>query len=176
MHSPLDLLDAPARHRPDEVDRWASSQLSLGVAANALVEELAPLCDANDIVRFVNAEGMYRPLMRLAEAASGRVASTLWAWASTSALVRGELADIPGQLALRAVLEDPEHDVAWQAFGDAARAYVDPQLFADVRAWANDRTRPPVLSRRAVECFEEVAGGWDESDRHALAELKARLG
>ena len=112
----------------------------------------------------------------LADAVTGRSASTLYAWAAISALACGELADIPACHATQAVLADPDDELAWDAFVDAVRSYCPPDLFDDVRGWADDPERATTLVDRALASFATAADDWSEDEREALAGLRAALG
>lgn len=56
---------------------------------------------------------------------------------------------IPASHATQAVLADPDDELAWDAFVDAVRSYCPPDLFDDVRGWADDPERPTTLVDRA---------------------------
>mgnify|MGYP007130738067 CR=1 FL=1 len=62
------------------------------------------------------------------------------------------------------------------AFVDAVRSYCPPDLFDDVRGWADDPERPTTLVDRALEGFAAAADDWSEDEREALARLRAALG
>ncbi len=174
--SPIGLLEVKASRRAGAFERWMAERESLAAAAQVVLDELAPLLTADELTRFLDAEGLHRPLGALADAVAGRSASTLYAWAASSALLCLELADIPACHATRAVLADPDDELAWDAFVEAVRSYCPPDLFDDVRGWADDPERPTTLVDRALESFAAAADGWDEDEREALAELRAALG
>ncbi len=174
--SPIGLLEVKASRRAGALERWIAARESPAAAAQLVIDELAPLLTEHELTRFLDAEGLHRPLAALADAVTGRPASTLYAWAASSALVCGELADIPACHATRAVLADPDDELAWDAFVDAVRSYCPPDLFDDVRGWADDPQRPATLVDRALESLAAAADDWDEDEREALAELRAALG
>lgn len=174
--SPIGLLEIKASRRAGALERWMAARESLAVAAQVVIDELAPLLTADERTRFLDAEGLHRPLAALADAVAGRSASTLYAWAAISALMCGELADIPACHATQAVLADPDDELAWEAFVDAVRSYCPPDLFDDVRGWADDPERPTTLVARALASFAAAADDWSEDEREALAGLRAALG
>jgi hypothetical protein len=144
----LDVLNAPPAERRQTLDAWRRARAG-AAAAEALVRDLAPLFNADDAVAFLNAEGMWVPLAEMAKASSGRVASTLWAWAATSSWVVGDQADAPAAYAVRALRADPSNEDAWRTFAEVVNAYAPPELADDVRAWADDPAMGPAVATRA---------------------------
>lgn len=145
----LDVLNAPPDARRRTLDAWRRAR-SNEAAAEELVRDLAPLFDDGDAVAFLNAEGMWVPLAEMATASSGRVASTLWAWAATSSWVMGDWADAPGRYAASALRADPSNEKAWQTFTEVVNSDAAPELAADVRAWADDPAMGPAVAARAT--------------------------
>lgn len=144
----LDVLNAPPDARRRTLDAWRRARAD-AEAAEEFVRDLAPLFDADDAVAFLNAEGMWVPLAAMAEASSGRVASTLWAWAATSSWVVGDQADAPCDYAVRALRADPSNEEAWRTFTEVVSSDAPPELAADVRAWADDPAMGPAVATRA---------------------------
>lgn len=151
----LDVLNAPPDARRRTLDAWRRAR-SDAEAAEALVRDLAPLLDDDDAVAFLNAEGMWVPLAEMAKAASGRVASTLWAWAATSSWVMGDWADAPTRYAVCALRADPSNEEAWQTFTEVVNSYTPPELAADVRAWADDPAMGPPVAARATAILADL--------------------
>jgi hypothetical protein len=174
--SPIGLFEVKASRRAGALEHWIATRASLAAAAQAVIDDLAPLLTVDERTRFLDAEGLHRPLAALADAVAGRSASMLYAWAAISALVCGELADIPACHATQAVLADPDDELAWDTFVDAVRSYCPPDLFDDVRGWADDPERSTTLVDRALESFAAAADDWSEDEREALAGLRAALG
>mgnify|MGYP007117596036 FL=1 len=77
--SPIGLLEVKASRRAGALERWIAARESLAAAAQVVIDELAPLLTANERTRFLDAEGLHRPLVALADAVAGRSASTLYA-------------------------------------------------------------------------------------------------
>lgn len=155
----LDVLDVPAKRRAAALDEWRCGQADDGAAARALVGDLAPLLDESELTSFLDAEGIWTPLSVLAGAATGRVASTLWAWASTASLVVGDLADHPAYYAVNALHADPSNEAAWAAFALAVASYLPPDLLDEVVEWSKDPAMGPEAARRARDVIAEVTDG-----------------
>lgn len=151
----LDLLNAPPRERRSALDRWRASRPAAH-AAEDFVRDFVPLFDRTDAVAFLDAEGLWEPLGEMAQASSGRTASTLWAWAATSSWVVGDWADAPCQYAVRALRADPTNEEAWQVFADVVSSYAPPELAADVRAWADDPRMGSAVAARAEGLLDET--------------------
>jgi hypothetical protein len=155
----LDLLDVPAKRRAAALDAWRAAQADDSAAAQALVGDLAPLLDESDRASFLDAESIWTPLAVMARAATGRVASTLWAWASTASLVVGDLADHPAYYAVKALRADPGDEAAWAAFALAVASYLPPDLPDEVAGWSQDPAMGPEVARRAMDVIAEVTDG-----------------
>ncbi len=151
----LDVLNAPPRARRAALDAWRRAR-SDAEAAEEFVRDLVPLCDGDDVVAFLNAEGMWVPLAAMATASSGRVASTLWTWAATSSWVVGDHADAPCDYAVRAIRADPMNEDAWQTFTEVVSRDAPPELADDVRAWADDPAMGPAAAARATTILAAV--------------------
>ena len=70
------------------------------MAAKVVIDELAPLLTADERTRFLDAEGLHRPLGALADAVAGRSASTLYA---CEAYRRGRF----GKVTTACIVDDP---------------------------------------------------------------------
>jgi hypothetical protein len=176
MESCLDLVDVPARHRAAALEAWLTTQAGVrgedrARAAERLVAELGALLDAAERAAFLDAPGLRWPLATLADASRGSTAATLWAWAAISAGIEGELADVAPELAVRAILADPELPLAWEAFEEAVRAYVPPDLFGRVREWRAD-AELAVVAARATDVFEAGHEAWPDEDRRRFERYK----
>src|SRR5215217_6881587 len=75
--SPIGLFEVKASRRAGALERWMAARESLAAAAQAVIDEIAPLLTANELTGFLDAEGLHRPLAALADAVAGRSASTL---------------------------------------------------------------------------------------------------
>lgn len=151
----LDVMNAPPRERRSVLDRWRAARPA-AQAAEEFVRDFVPLFDRTDAVAFLDAEGLWVPLGEMAQASSGRTASTLWAWAATSSWVVGDWADAPCQYAVRALRADPTNEEAWQTFAEVVSSDAPPELAADVRAWAADPRMGPAVAARAMALLDDA--------------------
>lgn len=179
------FLDLPPEERPRAVERWFAAQPDARLAARTLAETLAAMQSAphrvegsntdTALLYFLQAEGMRFPLDAAAEAAGDpEVAAQLWAHASTSALILGELADLPYAYARRAVLTGSTAEVVWTAFQDSMYDYTTG-FFEDIEDWQRRAAAgklPRETVARALAAAECCASMWFEEDRELLALLR----
>jgi hypothetical protein len=175
------LLNVAPGDRAGAVLAWFGGQPDARVAALALagwlaemasVAHRAPRSNASTVqIFFLEAEGMCRALDEVAEAAGDpEISAQLWAHASTSALVVGELADLPYAYAKRAILTGSDAGAVWEAFQSSLYGY-STGFFEDVEAWrreAAEGSLAPKVVTRAIAAARRVADDWSEEDREML--------
>lgn len=177
----LAVLNTSTGRRAGALEQWFAAQPAPAVAARALAEWLALLVDepysapgaraTTALLHFLSAEKIRHPLVDAAEAAEDpEVAAQLFAHASTSSLILGELADLPYCYARQAILTGSTSALAWDAFRDSLYTY-NTDFFGDIEEWRGRDDLPPHLVLRAIEVAEQCARDWSEEDRERLAEL-----
>jgi len=189
------MLTAPAATRALALENWFAAQPDADLAARVLSRALAAMEKApypvegmiagTELAEFLDAERLRFPLDEAAEKCGDPVVqSELWRHASTSALVTGELADLPYVYARHAVRANPANEAAWSAFKDAL--YSDHcDLLEDIGNWIGEARHgkaPAELPRRAMAAARSVAeeGVWDGDDGESildeLTKLESELG
>lgn len=172
----LDVAVAKASRRRATLVAWIAEQPDGRSAGATLVRELEALLDDDELAQLLDADDLWTPLANLAEASDGRTASTLWAWASVAANVRGALADHASDFALRAVREDPSHEVAWRAFEACVTGdRVEPTIWEALDEWCGAASGRATFAVRAIRALDRGAQGWiDPRDNDRLREAKRR--
>ncbi|RYE83845.1 MAG: hypothetical protein EOO75_18830 [Myxococcales bacterium] len=182
------LLDVPAGERHAALEAWQARQSDPSEAAVELARTLAALeaipyaspgsYTSNEQQHFLDAERLRFALDEAAEACAEdapAAASQLWCHAGNSALITGDLADLPYSYARRAVRADPTSEPAWGLFTDSIRSYTD-DLFGDLESWRAEAARgevPAELPRRALAAARAASRDWsDAADRERLAGLE----
>lgn len=175
------MLNVAPGDRAGAVLAWLGGEQDARLAARALagwlaemasVAHRAPGSNADTAqIFFLEAEGMCRALDEVAEAAGDpEIAAQLWAHASTSALVVGELADLPYAYAKRAILTGSDAGVVWEAFRDSLYGY-STGFFEDVEGWRRQAEEGELAGKivtRAIAAARRVADDWSEEDREML--------
>ena len=181
------LLDVPAAGRHTALEAWQERQGDPREAALELARTLAALeaipyaspgsYTSNEQQHFLDAERLRFALAEAAEACAADApgaASQLWVHAGNSALITGDLADLPYSYARRAVRADPTSAPAWDLFTDSIRSYTD-DLFDDIEGWRAEASRgevPAELPQRALTAARAASRDWiDDADRERLAAL-----
>jgi hypothetical protein len=179
------MLEIPAGERAAALERWLATQPDDDHAARILARTLAamdktPRGRQTELAHFLAAEKLRFPL----DDAAGRcgdeaVQSDLWAHASTSAAIVGEVAELPYAYARQAVRANPTGAAAWGAFREALRSdHTD--VFTDIEGWIARAGRgglPADMGRRALAAARAIAAeeSWTETDRARLAGLASAL-
>lgn len=177
----LAVLNTSTSRRARALEQWFTAQPAPAVAARTLAEWLGLLEDepysapgaraTTALLHFLSAEKIRHPLADAAEAADDpEVAARLFAHASTSSLILGELADLPYCYARQAILTGSTSAWAWDAFRDSLYTYTT-DLFGDIEEWRGRDDLPLHLVPRALDVAEQCARDWSEEDRERLAEL-----
>ncbi|MBK8260320.1 MAG: hypothetical protein IPK80_03170 [Nannocystis sp.] len=177
MHA-TDFLRIEPSERAKALEAWIAEQLDTARYAEQLVVELGAMQDLpfephtgngdTQLICLLEAAGIRHPLASLAEAGSPATRAVLLAYASTSALVTGDLADIPYTLAREAVLLDAGCEAAVQAFEDSLYGYTD-ELFDDMLDWQLER---PEVAAMALAAARKVSESWSPADQQRLAEFE----
>ncbi len=178
------LLGLPPGDRAHAVEQWLADQPEAGPAARTLAQALAAMETApykvegsnadTALIYFLEAEGMRFPLDAAAETAEAagdpEVAAQLWAHASTSALLLGELADLPYAYAKRAILTGTDDRLVWSAFQDSLYGYTTG-FFEDIEDWqkraASGELRHETVAQ-ALAAAAHCARDWAPEDRELL--------
>lgn len=177
----LSVLDVSASRRAGALERWFAAQPAPAAAARTLAEWLAVLADepysapgsnaSTALLHFLSAEKIRHPLAEAAEAAEDpEVAAQLFAHASTSSMILGELADLPYCYARQAILTGSTAACAWDALQDSLYTY-NTDFFDDVEDWKRRADLPPHVVPRALAVAARCADDWSEEDRERLALL-----
>ena len=179
------ISNLPAAARAEAVTQWFAAQPDAATAARALAQALAAMESVphrvegsnadTALIYFLEAEGMRFPLDEAAEAAGDpEVAAQLWGHASTSALILGELADLPYAYAKRAVLTGTTDPRVWSAFQDSLYGSTEG-FFEDIEDWQRQAAAgdlAPEIVTRALAAAGRCAPSWSDEDRELLAMLE----
>lgn len=178
-------LQVRAQRRAAEVEEWWAAQTDKRAAARGLAEALEllegePLSQDGANARtaqlvWLEAEGMRHPLDAAAEAAEAagdvEIAAQLWTHAANSALMLGELADLPYAYARRAVLTGSLDERVWDAFTSSMYGYTTG-FFEDIAGWQRRAAAGELAAEtvtRALAAAQHCARDWEEDDREMLA-------
>ena len=177
---PHQLLSVPAADRPTTFEAHVAAITDVegadAIADALLAMEPVPYRPAEgnadtELMSFLEADGMHRPLARLAERATPAKRAVLLACASISAAITLDLADLPYGYARSALLVDPTSALAALALEDSLYGYRD-DLFEDILRWSSDR---PDLAAVALAAARRVAPSWPASAQQELADLESLL-
>ncbi len=183
-------LQVAASKRAARVSSWLSAQADARAAARGLAEALDLLDTVpmrqlffdeggsqatTALIAWLEAEGIRHPLdaaAGAAEAAGDReIAAQLWAHASTSALVLGELADLPYVYAKRAILTGSVDARVWEAFESSMIGYTTG-FFEDIEDWQRQVKAGELAAETltlALAAAQHCVRDWEEDDRERLA-------
>lgn len=191
MKTIRELLDIPGENRATELESWLaeqSSEKSEENAARILAEALkamatesyqAPGSNADTALSaFIETERLCYVLDEAAEKSTDPlVQAELWTQASWSALVTGQLADLPYAYAKRAVQANPASDEAWSAYAEGIRSETTDFFdnAATLCGMAKSGELPADVPQRIFAAARSVCADWDETDRERLEELESRF-
>lgn len=178
------LIDTPANQRAAALEAWLRAQPDAAGAARELAGALAGMESTpfraegsnatTALIYWLEGPGIRHPLDEAAEATGDpAIAAQLWAHASTSALVLGELADLPYAYSKRAILTGSELPMVWEAFKNSLYDYPTGFLedFEDWKQQAASGSLPLKVVTRSVAVAQQCARAWQEDDRRHLARL-----
>jgi hypothetical protein len=174
---PRQLLTVPPADRPTTFEACFAALTAEGadeLADALLAMEPVPFrtTEGNadtELMSFLEANEMHRPLALLAERASPAKRAVLLACASISAAITLDLADLPYAYARSALFVDPTSALAAQALEDSLYGYRD-DLFEDLLRWSVER---PDVAAVALAAARRVAPSWPASARKELADLES---
>jgi hypothetical protein len=187
MKTIRELLDIPAANRAKELESWLSEQTEGEERPRELAETLAAMANEpyraegsnadNAQIAFIDAERLCYVLDDAAEkCAEPRLQAELWTHVAWSALITGQLADLPYAYAKRAVRANPGSDEAWAAYAESIRSE-NTDFFDDAEALcvlAKGGELPADVPRRIFAAARSVCEYWDERDLEHLEELERR--
>jgi hypothetical protein len=178
-------LQVKASKRAATVSAWLAAQTDVRAAARGLAEALELLDTVpmrqdgshapTALFFWLEAEGIRHPLDEAAEAAEAagdrEIAAQLWTHASNSALMLGELADLPYEYARRAILTGSLDPRVWEAFESSMISYCTG-FFEDIEGWQRQVKAGELAAEtvaRALAAAQHCARDWEEDDRERLA-------
>lgn len=187
MKTIREMLDVPAANRAEALGSWLAAQPEGEEGPRTLGESLAAMANEpyrvegsnaeNAQLAFIDAEGLCYVLDEAAEKSTDpHLQAQLWTYASWSAQITGQLADLPYAYSKRAVQANPGSDEAWEAYAESIRSETT-DFFDDAEtlcALSRRGDLPVDVPRRIFAAARSVCESWDERDLERLEDLQRR--
>jgi len=189
MKTIRELLDIPGKNRAAQLESWLAEQPSEEEAARVLAQSLKAMANESyraegsnadtALIAFIEAERLCYVLDEAAEKSTDPgVQAELWTQASWSALITGQMADLPFAYSKRAVQANPASDEAWSAYAESIRSettdfFDNAEMLCGL---AKSGELPANVPQRIFAAARSVCADWDEGDRERLEKLESSFG